>query len=149
MDRIISAISKIREVRNANDLKPSAPLHVMLKDLDGNVIPVDAGFAAILTKMAKVTWDDTLTGDLAVETIHSGTLHIPSSELCDPIEEMKKLESEKARLEKELERSHKMLGNPGFVNKAPAAKINAEKEKLAAYEKQYQAIMDRMSALAK
>ena len=54
-----------------------------------------------------------------------------------------------ARLEKELERSHKMLGNPGFVNKAPAAKINAEKEKLAAYEKQYQAIMDRMSALAK
>ena len=42
-----------------------------------------------------------------------------------------------------------MLGNPGFVNKAPEAKINAEKEKLAAYEKQYQAILDRMSVLAK
>jgi tRNA U34 2-thiouridine synthase MnmA/TrmU len=36
MDRLISAISKIREVKNINDLKPNAPLHVMLKDLDGN-----------------------------------------------------------------------------------------------------------------
>lgn len=27
-----------------------------------------------------------------------------------------------------------MLNNPGFVNKAPEAKIQAEKEKLAMYE---------------
>ena len=26
-----------------------------------------------------------------------------------------------------------MLKNPGFVNKAPEAKVNAEKEKLASY----------------
>ncbi|MGM9940538.1 MAG: valine--tRNA ligase [Bulleidia sp.] len=148
MDRIISAISKIREVRNANDLKPSTPIHVMIRDLDGNVIPVQADFAAILAKMAKAQWCDDLSGDLSVETIHAGTLLIPSSELCNPEEELKKLNSEKARLEKELERSHKMLGNPGFVSKAPAAKINAEKEKLAAYEKQYQAIVDRLNVLS-
>lgn len=149
MDRIISAIQKIREVKNANDLKPSAPIHVMIKDLDGNVIPSTPGFNAILAKMAKAEWDDHLEGDLAVEAIYSGTLYIPSSELSNPEEEMKKLNAEKIRLEKELERSHKMLGNPGFVAKAPEAKINAEKEKLSAYEKQYQAILDRIAALTK
>lgn len=148
MDRIISAISKIREVKNANDLKPSAPIHVMIRDLDGNVIPVQSGFAAILSKMAKAQWCDDLSGDLSVETIHAGTLLIPSSELCNPEEELKKLNSEKIRLEKELERSHKMLSNPGFVSKAPEAKINAEKEKLAAYEKQYQAIVERLNVLS-
>ena len=149
MDRIISAIQKIREVKNANDLKPSAPVHIMLKDLDGNIIPSTPGFNAILSKMAKAEWDDSLEGDLSVEAIYSGTLYIPSSELSNPEEEMKKLSAEKIRLEKELERSHKMLGNPGFVSKAPEAKINAEKEKLAAYEKQYQAIVDRISVLSK
>lgn len=148
MDRIISAISKIREVKNANDLKPSAPIHVMIRDLDGNVIPVQSGFAAILSKMAKAQWCDDLSGDLSVETIHAGTLLIPSSELCNPEEELKKLNSEKIRLVKELERSHKMLSNPGFVSKAPEAKINAEKEKLAAYEKQYQAIVERLNVLS-
>lgn len=149
MDRIISAIQKIREVKNANDLKPSAPIHIMLKDLDGNIIPATPGFNAILSKMAKAEWDDQLEGDLSVEAIYSGTLYIPSSELSNPEEEMKKLSAEKVRLEKELERSHKMLGNPGFVSKAPEAKINAEKEKLAAYEKQYQAIIDRIAVLSK
>ena len=147
MDRIISAIQKIREVKNLNDLKPSAPLHVMIRDLDGNIIPSTPGFSAILSKMAKAEWDDELEGDLAVEAIYSGTLYIPSNELSDPAEEMKKLGAEKIRLEKELERSHKMLGNPGFVAKAPAEKIQAEKDKLEAYEKQYQAILDRIETL--
>ena len=149
MDRIISAIQKIREVKNANDLKPSAPLHVMLKDLDGNTIPVTVGFSAILSKMAKVEWLDNLDGDLAIETIQGGTLYIPSSELSNPEEEIKKLTSEKERLEKELERSHKMLSNQGFIAKAPKAKIDAEKEKLVGYEKQYAAIVERLNILSK
>ena len=30
-----------------------------------------------------------------------------------------------------------MLNNPGFVNKAPKEKVDAEKEKLEGYKKQY------------
>ncbi len=149
MDRIISAISKIREVKNTNDLKPSTQIHVMLKDLDGNTLPVSADLAAILQKMAKAEWLDTLEGDLAVETIYQGTLYIPSDELSDPEEEKAKLEGEKTRLEQELNRSNKILNNQGFLAKAPEAKINAEKEKLEAYQKQYQAILDRLAQLNK
>ena len=34
----------------------------------------------------------------------------------------------------EIKRCESMLANPGFVAKAPEAKVNAEKEKLATYK---------------
>ena len=53
--------------------------------------------------------------------------------LIDLEEEKGKLEKEIARLENEIKRCSGMLKNPGFVNKAPEAKVNAEKEELASY----------------
>ena len=61
-------------------------------------------------------------------------VHIPFEELVDLEEEKKRLEGEKKRLESEVQRGEKMLSNPGFINKAPEAKINEEKEKLANYK---------------
>ena len=138
---------RIREVKNTNDLKPSAPIHVLIKDLDGNPLQPKENLSAIMQKMSKAEWCAALGGDLTVETIYEGTLYIPSSELSDPEEEKKKLNAEKERLEKELDRSHKMLSNQSFIAKAPEAKVQAEKDKLAAYEKQYQAIVDRLAVL--
>ncbi|MCR4950812.1 MAG: valine--tRNA ligase [Solobacterium sp.] len=147
MERVISAIQKIREVKNTNDLKPSAVIHVMLKDLNGNVIKADPGLSAILSKMAKAEWIDSLEGDLTVENIHGGNLYIPSSELSDPEEEKKKLTAEKERLEAEIRRSSGILSNPGFLKKAPEAKVAEERRKLDAYNKQYQVIVDRLNVL--
>ena len=148
MERVLSAIQKIREVKNVNDLKPSAWIHVMLRDLSGNVIPADPKLAAIIAKMAKAEWRDDLEGDLAVETIRLGSLNIPSSELADPAEEIRKLNAEKERLEKEIARSTGILSNPGFLNKAPAAKIELEKKKLDEYQKQYQTVTERLNKLS-
>ena len=47
--------------------------------------------------------------------------------LIDLEEEKGKLEKEIARLENKIKRCSGMLKNPGFVNKAPEAKVNAEK----------------------
>ncbi|MDO5108998.1 MAG: valine--tRNA ligase [Erysipelotrichaceae bacterium] len=148
MERVLSAIQKIREVKNVNDLKPSAWIHVMLRDLSGNIIPADPKLAAIIAKMAKAEWRDDLEGDLAVETIRLGSLNIPSSELADPAEEIRKLNAEKERLEKEIARSTGILSNPGFLNKAPAAKIELEKKKLDEYQKQYQTVTERLNKLS-
>ena len=52
--------------------------------------------------------------------------------LIDLDEEKGKLEKEIVRLENEIKRCSGMLKKPGFVNKAPEAKVNTEK-KLASY----------------
>ncbi len=147
MERVLSAIQKIREVKNVNDLKPSQLIHVMLRDLSGNIIPVDEKLAAIISKMAKAEWRDDLEGDLAVETIRLGSLNIPSSELADPAEEIRKLTAEKERLEKEIARSNGILSNEGFLKKAPAQKVEVERRKLDEYQKLYQTVCDRLNQL--
>ena len=149
MERLISMIQKIREVKVANDLKPSAPIHCMVKDLNGTVITPDDNIAAMLQKMAKAEWDTTLEGDLTVETVYEGSLYIPSGELSDPEEEKAKLTAELERLNSELQRSKKILSNQGFLAKAPQAKIDAEKKKQEAYQKQYDVISSRLEELNK
>ena len=40
-----------------------------------------------------------------------------------------------------------MLSNPGFVNKAPEAKVQEEKDKLANYEQMLKATKERLESL--
>lgn len=71
-------------------------------------------------------------------------LYIPFEDLVDIAAEKERLETEKTRLEAEVARASKMLSNPGFVNKAPEAKINEEKEKLAKYEEMLKNTIERL-----
>ena len=54
--------------------------------------------------------------------------------LIDVEEENKRKEEERKKIELEIERAQKMLSNPGFINKAPQAKIDEEKAKLEKYK---------------
>ena len=72
---------------------------------------------------------------------------IPSEELVDLAEEKAKLEAEKTRLEAEVARRTKMLSNPGFVAKAPAAKVEEEKVKQAKFNEMIKTIEERIAGL--
>ena len=60
-------------------------------------------------------------------------LFIPFEDLVDIKEEIERLEKEKAKVLVEKEKTDKMLSNPGFVAKAPASKVEDEKEKQAKF----------------
>ena len=149
MDRLISVIQKIREVKMANDLKPSAHLDIVIRDLDGAAVAVNPVQAAMLERLAKVTWMDKLEGDLSVQTVRGGSLYIPSVQLMDVEAELKKMNSEKERLENEVKRSRGILSNQGFLAKAPKQKIEAEQKKLEDYEKQLHVVLSRLQELTK
>ena len=57
------------------------------------------------------------------------------------------MQEEIKRLEAEVARGNKMLSNPGFVNKAPEAKVQEEKDKLANYEQMLKATKERLESL--
>ena len=61
--------------------------------------------------------------------------------------EIERLEKEKTKLEAEVLRGEKMLSNPGFVNKAPEAKINEEKAKLENYKQMLKTVIERLENL--
>ena len=72
---------------------------------------------------------------------------IPSEELVDLVEEKAKLEAEKTRLEAEVARSTKMLSNPGFINKAPEAKVQEEKDKMQKYKEMLEDTIKRLEQI--
>ena len=74
-------------------------------------------------------------------------VYIPLKGFIDIEEEKNRLQSEVKRLEGEVERGEKMLSNPGFVNKAPEAKVNEEKEKLAKYKEMLDLAKERLEKL--
>ena len=73
--------------------------------------------------------------------------YIPFEELVDIEQEKARLQEEIKRLEAEVARGNKMLSNPGFVNKAPEAKVQEEKDKLANYEQMLKATKERLESL--
>ena len=50
------------------------------------------------------------------------------------------VEAERDRLRKEVERAQRMLGNPGFTEKAPADVVQAERDKLERYRRELDAL---------
>ena len=85
--------------------------------------------------------------DAVSAVIHNAVIYIPFAELVDVEKELERLGKEKTRLEGEIKRGEGMLANPNFVEKAPEAKVNAEKEKLAKYKETYAQVCERIEAL--
>ena len=81
----------------------------------------------------------------AISIITDGIeVYIPFEDLVNIEEEKKRLEEEKKKILSEIERASKMLSNPGFVSKAPEAKINEEKAKLSKYREMLKNIEERL-----
>ena len=74
-------------------------------------------------------------------------LFIPFEDLVDIKEEIERLEKEKAKVLSEKEKTDKMLSNPGFVAKAPATKVEEEKEKQEKFNEMIKIIEERIAGL--
>ena len=74
---------------------------------------------------------------------------IPFTDLVDIEEEILRLKKEKEKILVEKEKTDKMLGNPGFIAKAPANKVEEEKQKQVKFEEMIKAIDERIENLRK
>ena len=155
VDRIREAVKGIRNVRSEMNVAPSKKVDMTVvsetEDVrrafeDGKLF-----FAALAgAEGVNVQADKSGIADDDVSVVTSvATVFIPLKELVDIGEEIKRLQKEQGKLEGELKRSHNMLTNEKFLSKAPEAKIQEEKDKLAKYEKMMEEVKERLKALQK
>ena len=137
--QLITMIEAVREIKSAYQIKPSTDISVIICDENNQIRKKEEAIAAILEKMCHAHWSEEITSeDMITRPILNGSLKVASASVIHVEEEIAKLSKEKQRLEQEIKRSEGMLHNPGFVNKAPAAKVAQEKEKLEGYRRQYE-----------
>ena len=83
-----------------------------------------------------------------VSIIQNGAeVYLPLADLIDLNEEISRLQKEAKKLESEVTRGEKKLGNEKFVANAPEAVVAKEKEKLANYKQQLAATESRIEEL--
>ena len=84
----------------------------------------------------------------AINVVAKGLeVFMPFEDLVDIREEIERLEREKSKVLVEKEKTDKMLSNPGFIAKAPANKVEEEKEKQAKFNEIIVSIDERINGL--
>lgn len=150
VSELITMIQAVREIKTAYNLKPSADVNIIIKAADGTLRLCDEKINAILNKMCHANWiSEDSKEEVVTRTILNGTLSILLSDVINVEEEIAKCEKEIERLKKEIARGEGMLANPNFMNKAPEAKVNAEREKLEGYRQQLTLNVNRLADLKK
>ena len=148
------AVRAIRSIRSEKNVPPSKKVSVYVVSTDEKVrnsFEAASAVFASLTQASEVLVQQDKTGidPNAVNVVTSNAaIYIPLSELVDMGEELARLKKEEKRLEGELARSRGMLSNEKFISKAPAAKIEEEKAKLATYEEMMRKVREQISALS-
>ncbi|MCI8429755.1 MAG: valine--tRNA ligase [Lachnospiraceae bacterium] len=79
--------------------------------------------------------------------IPEAAVYMPLYELLDLEKEKERLKKEEARLQKELARVNGMLNNEKFTGRAPASKIQEEREKLEKYTQMMDQVKERLAQL--
>ena len=152
IEQIKEIISGIRNVRTTMNVHPSrkSKLIFIVKPEYKNVIKESEGFIKKLGFSEEIEIVETkekipqnavnvLTADIEV--------FMPFEDLVDLEEEKQRLQKEKEKILIEKEKTDKMLGNPGFLAKAPASKVEEEKAKLQKFNEMLENIKQRLDNL--
>ena len=151
IEKIKEIIIGIRNIRNNMNVHPSKKSKlVFVTEEYKKVIENSKAFLEKLGFANEIIVQNNKDGidSNAISILLDGIeTYIPFEELVDLEAEKQRLQEEKQKLIYEVERCEKMLSNPGFVNKAPEAKVNAEKEKLEKYKAMLENTEERLKNL--
>ncbi|MCM1158007.1 MAG: valine--tRNA ligase [Bacteroidales bacterium] len=153
VDTIKDAVRGIRNLRaemNVPNSKKATVYVVSEKEEVRNIFEAAKVFFATLGFASEVMVQADKSGiaeDAVSAVIHDAVIYMPFADLVDVEKEVERLKKEQKRLEGEIKRCNGMLNNPNFVNKAPAAKINEEKEKLEKYRGMLETVEERLAQL--
>ena len=149
------AVRGIRAVRTQLNVPPSKKASVYVVSAEAGIRETFSRsrvFFATLAHAGEVHIQEDKTGigeDAVSAVIPGASIYIPFAELVDLEKELERLSKEQQRLQKEIARSNGMLNNEKFVSKAPAAKVQEERDKLENYANMLKQVEERLAQLRK
>ena len=149
---VVRGIRNTRTEMNVpNNRKTS--LHIVAKDADTAAMYENSKKSFVNLAFAKEILVQTdkngISEDAVSVVVSNAVVYMPLEDLIDKDKEIERLTKETERLAKEIARCEGMLNNPNFVNKAPAAKVDAEKDKLAKYKEMMDKVKGQLEQLQK
>ena len=149
---IFDIITSIRNIRAEKNVAPSKKIDIILEGkTEEDIIFLNdndhylekfTNYDHITYTLSKVEMDKCVT-----KVVDGLNIYVPLATLVNLEEEKAKLEAEEKKMLAEIARCQGMLNNPNFVARAPASKIEEEKNKLKNYEERLASIKKLLSDL--
>lgn len=155
VETIKEAVRGIRNVRAEMNVSPKkkATVYVVSEsEKIQNIFKQGEVFFATLGYANEVIIQSDKAGiaeDAVSTVIPDAVLYMPFAELVDIEKEIDRLEKEQKKLTGEIKRCEGMLNNERFTSKAPADKVQSEREKLEKYQQMFDQVNERLKGLKK
>lgn len=147
-ERVMNAIRAIRVRRSEMNVPPSKKANVHIATAYADTFKRGAVFFERLAYASSTEVGNSFEIENAVTIItDDAKIYIPMGELIDFEAERARLNKERDGVLKDIEFFKSKLSNEGFVSKAPAAVVDAQREQLAKSEERLAMIEERLSAL--
>ena len=147
-----SVIQGIRRIRSELNLSPGKALDVLFQA--GHAIDRDRQqrFSGVLAQLARIQSTDWVeesadTAQCAVALVGDLKILIPLKGLVDVDEELSRLNRQLDREKAELGKSKGKLGNSRFVDNAPQAVVEQERERLVAHQANVENLLAQINQL--
>lgn len=152
MDNLIELIKAVRNSRSEVNAPMSSAIDILIKTKDDDTRKVFENNVDYINRFCHPKRleiaADIEAPKLAMTSVITGAeVYLPLADLIDLNEEISRLQKEAKKLESEVTRGEKKLGNEKFVANAPEAVVVKEKEKLANYKQQLAATESRIEEL--
>lgn len=152
MDNLIELIKAVRNSRSEVNAPMSSAIDILIKTKDDDTRKVFESNVDYINRFCHPKRleiaADIEAPKLAMTSVITGAeVYLPLADLIDLNEEISRLQKEAKKLESEVTRGEKKLGNEKFVANAPEAVVAKEKEKLANYKQQLAATESRIEEL--
>lgn len=151
MKRVINLVKAVRNLRTDMNVPPSKRAKLYIVSDKEEVLSVysnlfnDYKNLAGASEIIVAETNDDIHEKVVSTVVPDASIYIPLEELIDLEKEKERLLKEEKRLISEVKRSNGMLNNQKFLEKAPKAKVDEEKEKLKDYENMLIDVRKRLS----
>ena len=151
MSRIMTAIKAVRNRRAEMNVAPSKKAKIFIETAYADTFSKGTVFFKRLASASEVEvaahFDD-MNSAVSIIT-ESARMYIPMDELVDFKAELARLNKEKAGVQKELDFVNNKLNNENFVNKAPAAVVEGQRQAKAQLEEKMALILESIEKIEK
>ena len=152
MENLIELIKSVRNSRAEVNAPMSSAIDILIKTKDDETKKIFEDNIDYIQRFChpkhlEISADVEAPALAMTSVITGAEVYLPLADLIDLNEEIKRLQGEADKLEKEVMRAEKKLSNEKFVANAPKQVVDKEREKLADYQDKLAATNNRIEEL--
>lgn len=152
MDKLIGLIRGVRNIRNEMNTPLSKKVPMQINANDAETESIFTANQAYIVRFCnpeslEIGQNLETTEEAVTAIISGGEVRMPLAGLIKLEDEIARLEGEAVKLEKEVDRVVKKLGNEKFISKAPEAVVEGERAKEKDYREKLVTVNERIASL--